>query len=55
MIEFSLTKDEQKEAEFIDDAMKFWNAELKDMLVKVMTKVNEGWQKQIAEHGLEKE
>ncbi|MBT5023248.1 hypothetical protein HOK51_09025 [Candidatus Woesearchaeota archaeon] len=50
-----LTKDKKAEAEFIDETFKFWNDELNVLLEKTMSKVNQGWKKQIDEHDLEQE
>lgn len=40
-----LTKDKQKEAEFIDYVVKFWDEEFLPKLVKIMEKINMEWGK----------
>lgn len=40
-----ITKDKKKEAEFIDNALGFWNTKFKPEIEKVMKKVHDGWMK----------
>lgn len=40
-----LTKDKKAEAEFIDDALEFWNEEYKESLIVLMQKIHSGWKK----------
>ncbi|MFH1787616.1 MAG: hypothetical protein ABH811_02395 [archaeon] len=42
----SLTKENEKEAEFIDYCVNFWNNEFKKDLIKIMTKINQEWKRQ---------
>ncbi|MBT7902552.1 hypothetical protein HN587_01725 [Candidatus Woesearchaeota archaeon] len=45
-----LSKDKKAEAEFVDETVKFWNTELKGLLIKTMGEVNAGWKKEIETH-----
>lgn len=38
-----LTRDQTKEAEFIDYAVNFWETEFKNKLIKIMKKINKEW------------
>jgi len=38
-----LTKNKKQEAEFIDDALKFWKENFKPELIKITEKINKGW------------
>jgi len=40
-----LEKDKNKEAVFIDDAIKTWNEEFKPKLIRIMVKINQEWKK----------
>lgn len=38
-----LTKNKKQEAEFIDNALKFWKKNFSSELIKITEKINEGW------------
>ena len=40
-----LTKDKKREGEFIDYCVGFWQEELKEKVIKMMTKINKEWEK----------
>ena len=39
-----LIKDKKQEAKFIEDSVNFWNKEIKDELIRIMTKTHEQWE-----------
>ncbi len=41
-----LSKDKKREAEFIDDSVKFWNADFNPKMQEFLTKINSDWNKQ---------